>query len=79
MKPVPKDIAWQYVAECKTADQELFLLPDSMRTPEQEAEAKAYCQKCDVVSHCLRYALRHNAPGIWGNTTEAERQQLQPV
>lgn len=38
--------------------------------------AKAICATCPVRSECFDYALRNNEHGIWGGTTEQEREQI---
>ena len=41
------------------------------------AAAKAVCAACPVLRNCLAYALgRGHLTGIWGGTTEEERQAL---
>jgi hypothetical protein len=52
-------------------------------TKEAEAEylqkvdkAKAICNKCQFVSDCLEYALKTNAYGIWGATSEQDRRRI---
>jgi hypothetical protein len=58
----------------------LVLRSCSARAPgcaKRETEAKRICARCPVKSPCLAYALGvHEALGIWGGSTEAERRQL---
>lgn len=43
----------------------------------KEAErAKLVCLRCPVRSQCLELALSRELPGIWGGTSQRERQQL---
>lgn len=35
--------------------------------------AKAICSKCPIRERCLDYAVQAKMKGIWGGTTEAER------
>jgi hypothetical protein len=39
-------------------------------------EALRICSSCDVKEACLNYALSWERHGIWGGTTEAEREAL---
>jgi WhiB family transcriptional regulator, redox-sensing transcriptional regulator len=69
---------WWSGAACLTADPELFF-PLSLSGPasEQVASAKAICACCQIRQACLGYALEGGSvEGIWGGTTEAERQLL---
>jgi WhiB family transcriptional regulator, redox-sensing transcriptional regulator len=69
---------WWSGAACTAADPELFF-PISSSGPacEQVAQAKAVCAGCKIRLACLRYALDAGpVQGIWGGTTEAERQRL---
>jgi WhiB family transcriptional regulator, redox-sensing transcriptional regulator len=40
------------------------------------AQAKRVCRTCPVSLECLVYALNHHEPGVWGGTTEAERNEM---
>ncbi len=40
------------------------------------SQAKALCTQCPVVHHCLDQALARHEYGVWGGTTERERQAL---
>jgi len=57
-------------------DPELFF-PRSSRDEAQIATAKRVCGDCPVRRECLSFALTHAVHGIWGGTTEAEREALQ--
>lgn len=44
-------------------------------TPGQKAsDAKSICGRCPEMDACLTYALAHDVEGIWGGTTERQRQ-----
>jgi WhiB family redox-sensing transcriptional regulator len=63
-------------ALCKRAANPDLWHPDRV-TKAQEAEAKTICHQCAEEVRCLAYALRvHRIPGIWGGTTEKERNTL---
>jgi len=38
--------------------------------------AKTICRRCDVRETCLAYALKHHESGIWGGTTDRDRQRM---
>ena len=38
--------------------------------------AKETCARCPLLTSCLTYALTHPEHGVWGATTEAERDVL---
>lgn len=61
-----------------TADPELFF-PISSAGPAlgQVEQAKAICAGCQVQRACLDFALSTGQiHGVWGGTTEEERQRL---
>lgn len=68
---------WMRQAACRgTPDPDVFF--PAGRAPEEAADAKAVCGYCPVSRECLDYALSlysrgSVAHGIWGATTEAER------
>ncbi len=67
---------WWASAACREADPELFF-PVASRGPGagEIARAKAVCAVCRVRRQCLQYALAtHQMHGVWGGTTEDERQ-----
>ena len=39
-------------------------------------EAKEICRSCPLVVDCLEFALKNGEIGIWGGTTEEQRQGL---
>lgn len=48
----------------------------------QQAEAAKYCKgtedgkECAYIKHCLNMGMLNDEPGVWGGTTEAERDIL---
>ena len=69
---------WRLSAACRQVDPELFF-PVGTTGPaiEQVGQAKGICQGCSVREACLGWALRNQiAFGIWGGTTEEDRQAL---
>ena len=71
---------WQLHGACRGQDSSLFFHPEGERGPARaarETAAKAVCASCAVVERCLRHALSAREPyGVWGGTTESEREQL---
>ena len=59
-------------AACASVDTEVFF-PVSGWHAKQVAEAKAVCAGCPVRAGCLQWTLEHGEHGIWGGTTESER------
>jgi WhiB family transcriptional regulator, redox-sensing transcriptional regulator len=74
--PLEERRDWWRSAACQEADPELFF-PVAARGPATGdiARAKAVCSSCRVRRQCLQYALAtHQVHGVWGGTTEDERQ-----
>lgn len=67
--------AWMQKALCAQTDPELFF-PDKGDWA-KAFRAKVVCQRCEVKSECLAYALeRSELVGVWGGTTPEQRKQL---
>ena len=69
---------WRHLAACRDEDPELFF-PIGTTGPAvlQITEAKAVCQRCDVSSDCLEWALDSGQEaGVWGGLSEDERRAL---
>jgi WhiB family transcriptional regulator, redox-sensing transcriptional regulator len=66
---------WSSLAECRSADPELFFpLYDFGTSAMQIADAKTFCARCLVRRQCLAFAVRTGqAHGVWGGMTEQER------
>jgi WhiB family redox-sensing transcriptional regulator len=67
---------WWRSAACREMDPELFF-PVGARGPGagEIDRAKEVCAGCRVRRQCLQYALAtHQMHGVWGGTTEDERQ-----
>ncbi|MGH8932540.1 MAG: WhiB family transcriptional regulator [Egibacteraceae bacterium] len=69
---------WRDHAACLDTDPELFF-PIGTTGPalNQIERAKAVCQRCDVATQCLEWAIatRQDA-GVWGGLTDDERRAL---
>ncbi len=64
---------WQDDAACRGADPKLFFPASPDEVP---FEARLLCSDCDVRIECLEHALRHEDFGVWGGTSEAQRDQV---
>jgi WhiB family redox-sensing transcriptional regulator len=69
---------WAARGACLDSDPELFFpIGPSGPALQQIAQAKAICARCPVRQECLQFAVAtHQVHGVWGSTTEEERQQL---
>jgi WhiB family redox-sensing transcriptional regulator len=67
---------WWRLAACQEADPELFFPVAAHGPGAREIDmAKAICASCLVRRQCLQYALAtHQLHGVWGGTSEDERQ-----
>lgn len=72
---------WRLFAACRSADPDLFFpVSSSGRSMAQAEQAKTVCARCPVQRECLEFALRtRQAHGVWGGTTEQERQVIDAV
>ena len=72
------DEGWRGRAACRSCNPDLFFPAGTTGAAWQDVQAaKAVCAVCPVQSSCLRFALRTcQGYGIWGGTTEDERQAL---
>lgn len=71
-------VIWESRAACLDSEPDLFF-PIGHAGPalRQVAQAKAVCARCHVRLECLQYALAtRQAHGVWGGTSEEERQLL---
>jgi len=63
---------WREFAECATTDPEIFL-PEEGRS---SRDAKKICGRCAARLFCLDYAVATKQEGIWGGTSDRERQAI---
>jgi WhiB family redox-sensing transcriptional regulator len=68
---------WMPRGACQGEDPDLFF-PIAAAGPAlgQVVAAKAVCFRCAVRAACLAYALATGQAGIWGGTTQEERQSM---
>lgn len=77
---------WRVHAACRTEeDPEIFFPNLNGNTRADGAPARAarpalrICRHCTVRTQCLQYALDHHPQwGIWGGTTDQQRQRMRP-
>ncbi len=67
---------WMASAACRDRP-EVDFFPDSPRRgiPPDVAPALAVCFACPVQEQCRAYALEHGEAGVWGATTDRDRQE----
>jgi WhiB family redox-sensing transcriptional regulator len=63
---------WVNAAACAETDPELFFPLNG----ETAAVARRICRGCPVRRDCLATALTRHEWGVWGGTTEHERERL---
>ncbi len=68
---------WVRRARCRQVDPRVFFVHTG-RPPDARAEAMKLCDQCEVRTVCFCYATIRNERGIWGGTTEQERDQRRP-
>jgi WhiB family redox-sensing transcriptional regulator len=68
---------------CSTVDPELFF-PQEIEISNNKvahkyynlAAARSICKSCPLQLQCLEYALKNHEIGVWGGTTESQREEL---
>lgn len=66
---------WMDRAACEGTPHEWWFPENPGRNPNLH-RALEFCGKCPVRRQCLNDALEHDAPGVWGGTTERDRVTL---
>ncbi len=72
--------------ECANVDPELFF-PQEIEAGNYKvvskyqnlAAAKAICSSCPLKLQCLEYAMKNYEVGVWGGTTEHQRDELRKL
>lgn len=62
---------WEVDAKCKPMGNSKWFF-----APLLEDEMCDYCKDCPVITLCWAYAVASKEQGVWGGTTEAQRQRL---
>jgi WhiB family redox-sensing transcriptional regulator len=66
-------LSWQKNALCIGAPSAIFFEDEPTFA---RGAYKSFCNRCPVKPACLEYALLYNVKGIWGGTTDKERDRL---
>ena len=70
---------WRDYAACRDVHPDLFFpVATGGSSLAQEARAQAVCALCPVTRQCLDFALSRAESGVWGGTTEGDRNALRP-
>ncbi len=64
---------WRDRAACHGTQNPAFYSDDAT---EQAKAAREVCSSCPVRRSCLASALLHDEQGVWGGTTEADRERI---
>lgn len=67
---------WQDQAACTGMDGDSFYPDPDQHSTHVEASAVATCNGCRVRSSCRAAALLNDEAGVWGGTTEADRDRM---
>lgn len=67
---------WQTQAACQTMPGDVFYPEPDERGQAVEAAALTTCNGCRVRSSCRATALLNNEQGVWGGTTDADRDRM---
>ena len=59
-------MGWKDEALCFGTDTDMFI--------DEDEAALRMCRSCPVQPQCLEYAIETDAKGVWGGTTEAQRE-----
>lgn len=62
---------WQEDAKCREMNNSKWFF-----VPLLEDEMVEYCKDCPVITLCWAYAVASKEEGVWGGTTQAQRQRL---
>lgn len=67
------DTNWMAEGNCASAPPDLFFPHDGVGVE----KAKQVCVGCEVLDHCLEYALRNRIEhGVWGGCSERQRRRI---
>ena len=66
-------MSWAEYAKCLLERPPVFFYEHN---PISDEIAKKFCVGCPVISPCLEHALRYDEYGVWGGTSERERNKI---
>jgi hypothetical protein len=70
----PKTEEWRSQANCHNAESEVFFPPQI--TIDSVHKAFSYCKPCPVKTECLHLAVVYSYEGIWGCSTQGQRNYI---
>jgi WhiB family transcriptional regulator, redox-sensing transcriptional regulator len=65
--------SWKTLGRCHGMAPDVFF-PEKNRWAEKTA--KAICAGCPVEAQCMDYAIANSEVGVWGGTTERQRNKI---
>jgi hypothetical protein len=68
--------SWSKRAKCRNMLNDDIFFPTDARGV---AQGRRFCSNCPVKDNCESYALVHSLPGIWGGTSESQREKTSPI
>lgn len=68
--------AWQRRAICVGMDPNVFHPLSNLPHDPEVIHAKSICAACPVQEECKTHALLHRESGIWGGTTDRDREAI---
>jgi hypothetical protein len=68
--------SWSARAKCRNMPNDSIFFPTDATGV---AQGRRFCQGCPVKELCEAYALVHSLPGIWGGTSESQREKTNPL
>ena len=66
------DLEWFKQAACTNTDSKVFYHNNIV----DDLKAIGVCLDCPVMDECLEFAIKHEEHGVWGGTTERERNKI---
>lgn len=72
--PVFDPMPWRSGSACANSPHPSLFFSDDKHS--QRAMIDSYCNQCPHTSACLDMAMKNNERGVWGGTTEQERQTI---
>ena len=71
---------WQFEdPACRDLDTEIFfpdIYPKGQYTPYAMRMIRELCNSCVHKQACIAWAVKHEAHGVWGGTTEYDRRRI---
>lgn len=68
--------SWSHRAKCRNLPNDDLFFPTNAHGV---AQGRKFCSSCPVKELCEAYALVHSLPGIWGGTSELQRERTSPI